>query len=93
MICYIILSLVVFLGHLDAKLSYDLHRLSGGSWRFLHMMFVCHFGVLLAVPLYKENYHYLVKIQAITPSRKRFWGGLTPILVCELLNILTLIFL
>ena len=52
---------------------------------------ICHIAFVAFFGCYITNYKYLVSTQAMEQSSKRFWLGLSPIIIGELLNITALI--
>lgn len=69
-----------------------LSNYSGGAIAKLVMAIIlCHCGVIASMFLFVKNYNILVKQNTIEKSKSKVIGGLIPLIVYELINILVLI--
>ena len=56
-------------------------------------IFCCHLWAVESVVLYIKNFNLLLEKQIITKSKGKFWGGLLPLIMYEVINVCVLIFL
>ena len=59
--------------------------------QIISAVIICHIAFIAFFVCYIKNYNYLMSIQAMEKSSKRFWHGLLPIILGELVNITALI--
>ena len=86
----IIMSLIFVAFHTDGLIMWKLF--AGQSvYRIISGVIICHIVLLAFVGYYNQDYKHLIAEQIIEKSSKRFWIGLLPIIIGEMLNILGLI--
>lgn len=86
----IALALMVTLLHLVATIG--LSYVTGGAiGKGIAAVFVLHVSYIKFIPMYIENFKYLVQKQVINNSKKLFWYGMLPFIIGEVLNIAVLV--
>ena len=77
--------------HLFGKILYN--RLFPVVAQLCVSISMCHIWAIASVVLYIKNYNLLLEKQIITKSKGKFWGGLLPLIMYEVINVCVLIFL
>lgn len=86
----IIISCIFVFAHFILLLFWDLY-FGKVVYRIISGVITCHMAFGAFIRCYFENYKYLLNIHVMEKSSKRFWLGLLPIIVGELINIVSLI--
>ena len=86
----IIISCIFVFAHFILLFFWDL-LFEKVVYRIISGVIICHIASGAFIGCYFKNYKYLLNIHVMEKSSKRFWLGLLPIIVGELINILSLI--
>ncbi len=87
-ICVLLVSLGIFLFHIiDIVAIYFTRPMSG----FISGIVICHMSFFIFLGCYIRCYNYFIETKIIEKSKKRFWLGLLPLIIGEILNIVVLI--
>lgn len=87
----VFVSLMLFVLHLLAVFALDYAIGSGAMGKAIAGVLLPRIAYIKFIPMYVENYKYLVQKQAINNSKKLFWYGMLPFIIEEVLNIAVLV--